>query len=195
MVQGELSRGGMGITYTAKLQDRGRLVVIKTLLPEHEFDPNLVNRFREEIRSLIKLEKRHPNVVVAYHEGEEVSAGHTLPFVVMEYIEGQGSPQGARRQGPALPIAEACDYTRQVAKGLGHLLEEKMIHRDIKPSNIILRKGDGEDIQAVIVDLGLALDIDGDSQLTVLGQPLGTPDYMAPEAATDPHRGHPGRHL
>ncbi len=102
----------------------------------------------------------------------------------MEFIEGTDWEHLVRSLGP-LHVADACELGRQAALGLQHAHEHGLIHRDIKPSNLMLtRQG-----QVKILDLGLAR-IRGSAAsqaLTVSGQTMGTPDYIAPEQASDSH--------
>src|SRR5262249_17635896 len=129
-------------------------------------------------------------------------------FLVMEYVEGTSLDRVVAEQG-RLPVAQACDYVRQAALGLQHAFERGMVHRDIKPGNL-MRTPEG---QIKILDFGLARfaretpapptltpvtsahpvaerhDSAGRpaTELTATGTVMGTPDYMAPEQATDPH--------
>src|SRR5262249_37296001 len=86
-------------------------------------------------------------------------------------------------------VAEVCDYIRQAALGLQHAFERGMVHRDIKPQNL-MRTPEG---LVKILDFGLANFINrpADSPLpeglTEAGSVMGTPDYLAPEQARDPH--------
>ncbi len=173
----ELGRGGMGVVYQAEQTMMDRQVAVKVIskaLLEH---PDALERFHREVRAAAKL--THPNIVIA-HDAERVGDLHML---VMEYVEGQSLAQVLQRKGP-LAVAHACHFARQAALGLQHAFEHGMVHRDIKPHNLMLTpKG-----QVKILDFGLAKVASerGKAQgLTTSGAYMGTPDYCAPEQATD----------
>jgi serine/threonine-protein kinase len=175
-----LGQGGMGQVYKARHALMDRLVALKVLRAELLLDnPLALDRFRREIQAAGKL--THPNVVLA-HDANEI--GQTF-FLVMEYVAGEDLARLLNQRGP-LPPAEAADYIRQAALGLQHAHEHGLVHRDIKPSNLI-RAADGGVVK--ILDLGLARLHAGDQgqagALTHEGSIMGTPDYIAPEQASD----------
>ena len=136
-------------------------------------------RFKREIKAAGRLD--HTNIVRAY-DAREVDGTH---FLVMELVTGVDLADLVRLLGP-LPIAEACELIRQAASGLDYAYRQGLVHRDIKPSNLIV-----SDAGVVkILDMGLArfrtLQPTG-SDVTIAGQALGTPDYMAPEQVQDSH--------
>src|SRR5262249_41178909 len=139
-------------------------------------DPTDERRFLREIQATAQL--AHPNIVAAY-DAACVEGAHVF---VMEYVEGTDLAR-LLRDYKRLPIAHACEYVRQAALGLQHAHERGLVHRDIKPSNLLLA-ADGSVVK--ISDLGLVRrggEVDG--QLTTSGMLMGTPDYLAPEQATD----------
>jgi len=101
----------------------------------------------------------------------------------MEFVDGQSLDRVLARKGP-FPINFACGYIRQGALGLQHAFEQGMVHRDIKPQNMMLTpKG-----QIKLLDFGLARMASEQSAgmlQTAAGTYMGTPEYMAPEQATD----------
>jgi tRNA A-37 threonylcarbamoyl transferase component Bud32 len=174
----ELGRGGMGVVYQAEQTLMDRRVAIKVISKALLDQPGALERFQREVRAAAKLS--HPNIVIAY-DAEQAGDLHML---VMEFVEGQSLDQVLRRKGP-LPLAHACHYVRQAALGLQHALERGMVHRDIKPQNLMLTpKG-----QVKILDFGLAKVASEQNRsggdFTVQGTYMGTPDYSAPEQATD----------
>ena len=186
----ELGRGGMGVVYLAHNKLLGGTEVLKAL------DHNLIerssmrDRFLREIRAVARL--RHPNIVAAYHA---FHGGDRLIFA-MEYVEGLDLARLVKAKGP-LPVDRACYFAHQAALALQHAHEEGMVHRDIKPGNLMLSHAKGRPI-IKILDFGLAkanreihaLDHHEPSDsapelpeehLTLAGQLLGTPEFMAPE--------------
>ena len=173
----ELGRGGMGVVYQARQTLMNRPVVIKVINRALLDHPDAVERFRREVQAAARLS--HPNIVTAY-DAEQAGDLHLL---VMEFVPGQDLADVLKKKGP-LPVAHACHYARQAALGLQHAHERGMVHRDIKPHNLMVTpKG-----QVKILDFGLAKLASEHGQgkgLTSTGAYMGTPDYSAPEQATD----------
>jgi tRNA A-37 threonylcarbamoyl transferase component Bud32 len=172
----ELGRGGMGVVYQARHRLMKRLVAIKVLNARLIDNPASLARFHQEVEAAAQLS--HPNIVAA-HDAEQAGELHLL---VMEYVEGQSLAQVLERKGP-LPILHACKFAWQAAKGLQHAHDKKMVHRDIKPQNLMLTP------QGVvkILDFGLArlAERPREGALTMESVTMGTPEYIAPEQATD----------
>jgi hypothetical protein len=176
-VLGVLGSGGMGVVYKAVHRLMDRVVALKVLQRTLTERPRFVERFRQEVKALARLD--HPHLVRAL-DAEEAAGLH---FLVMDYVEGENLEERVRRLGP-LPVAEACDCVRQAALGLQHAHENGMVHRDVKPSNL-LRMPAG---QLRIIDLGLARLVREEGEAdTSSGLLLGTPDYTAPEQARTPN--------
>ena len=186
-----LGAGGMGTVFQAEHRIMDRPVALKVINRELTNDPEVVQRFRQEVRAAAKLS--HPNIVTA-HDAEQTGELH---FLVMEYVEGVDLARYTRRKGPLAPSLVA-HIGRQVAQGLEHAARQGMVHRDIKPQNLIITKSG----RVQILDFGLARlgrkepkreasQCDEDllkksaASLTLAGSILGTPDYIAPEQATD----------
>jgi serine/threonine protein kinase len=173
----ELGRGGMGVVYQAVQTLMDRLVAIKVINPSILAYPDALPRFQAEVKAAAKLD--HPNIVRAY-DADQVGNLHLL---IMEFVEGMDLADLVHRKGP-LPIAIACNFLRQAALGLQHAFEKGMVHRDIKPSNLMLTARG----QVKILDFGLARLRDQPGEragLTAAGSFMGTPEYVAPEQATD----------
>lgn len=170
-----LGRGGMGAVYLARHRNLDKQVAIKLLPALSSQQQDIVARFQREIRASGQLD--HPAIVRATDAGE-VDGIH---FLVMDAIDGLDIGQVCRNLGP-LSIADACEIARQAAVGLAYAHGKGIVHRDIKPSNLML----DENGQVKILDFGLAqmsLWSDEATQLTTVGQLMGTLDYMAPEQA------------
>ena len=132
-------------------------------------------RFEREILAAGRLQ--HPAIVSATDAGQFGD----MDYLVMEYVRGMDLGR-LSKSIPTLSIEETCEIGRQIALGLSYAHAQGLVHRDIKPSNVIL-----DDAGAVkILDFGLVLFDRWDgvsSELTTVGQFLGTLDYMAPEQA------------
>ncbi|MEK6234383.1 MAG: serine/threonine protein kinase, partial [Planctomycetales bacterium] len=96
----------------------------------------------------------------------------------MDYIEGRSLAELIRTEPPS--PKEAARIVKDVAEAVHYAHEEGIIHRDLKPSNILI----DESGEVHVTDFGLAMRVEGDSDLTRTGQVLGTPCYMSPEQAT-----------
>lgn len=168
----EIGRGGMGVVYRARQRSLDRLVAIKLMAFAPDSSPELVKRFRAEAVSAASL--HHPNIVsiheVGIHEGQH--------FFVMDYVEGQSLARLVGHQ--PLLAKRAAAYLKTVAEAVHYAHERGILHRDLKPSNVLI---DAED-QPRVVDFGLARRLEGDSELTVTGQVLGSPHYLPPEQAS-----------
>jgi serine/threonine protein kinase len=175
-IQDILGRGGMGAVYLAEHVELHRKVAIKVLVPSKEEDQRLaVERFQREARSAAALD--HPNIVRIF----DVSRHLDVPYLVMEYVEGETLQQLIDRDGP-IPYSTASEYIAQAASGLQHAYEKGFIHRDIKPGNLV-RDQTGT---IKILDMGLARSANPQDKLTALldnGAVVGTADFIAPEQA------------
>jgi pimeloyl-ACP methyl ester carboxylesterase len=170
-IREQLGSGGMGVVFRALDRRLNRPVALKFLPAPVGADPQLRKRFLQEAKAAASLD--HINICTIY--GIEQAPDGRL-FMVMPYYEGE-TLQGRIRRGP-LPVAEALDYTRQLAAGLGHAHAAGIIHRDIKPANVaITRSG-----QVKILDFGIAKMVD--ASMTRTGMVLGTLAYMSPEQAS-----------
>jgi TolB-like protein len=180
----ELGRGGMARVYLARDLKLGRDVAIKVIRPELSASLGH-DRFLREIEIAARL--RHPNIV-PLHDSGEVSGSL---YFVMPYEEGPSLRERLAESG-ALPVAEALNGLRDVARALAYAHEHGVVHRDVKPDNVMLSGG-----AAVVTDFGIAkavsaalTDVSG-TTLTQSGSAIGTPAYMAPEQATgDPSTDH-----
>ncbi len=174
-----LGVGGMGVVYKAEQRAMDRLVAIKVVNRRMLDRPDMLERFRREVKAAARLS--HPNIVTAYDADQ---AGETH-FFVMEYVAGKNLAVLVAQQGP-LPVARACECIRQAALGLQHAWEKGMVHRDVKPANLVLSSTG----QVKILDFGVArlfADAGTESAGTATGLLLGTVDFMAPEQADAPH--------
>lgn len=170
--------GGMGAVFRAIDTRLNRTVAIKVLPREQASDDEVVRRFRNEAQSAARLD--HDNVARVYYVGEDKG----LHFIAFEFIEGKNLRDLVVERGP-LPVADALNYTLQVADALAHASTREVVHRDIKPSNVLITS----DGHAKLVDMGLARlhHIEKSSEdLTASGVTLGTFDYISPEQARDP---------
>ena len=174
----QLGSGGMGVVFLAEHRMMGRRVAIKVINKSLIESAETLLRFTAEVRAAAKLS--HPNIVQAY-DAEQAGDLHLL---VMEFVEGKNLAELLEERQKPLSIRHASHYARQVAKGLHHAWERKMVHRDIKPHNLMLTTRG----QIKILDFGLARMVRESTAkpgLTSANSFMGTPEYVAPEQAAD----------
>ena len=167
-----LGRGGMATVYRAYQPGLDRFVAVKVIAANLAHDPDFIERFRREARTVARL--RHPNILTVHDFGEEGG----LLYLVTELIAG-GTLQARL---PEIRTAErACALLAQVGAALDFAHAQGIVHRDVKPLNIFLADDRAE--QAILADFGIAkatVEATGAS-LTGTGLSIGTPEYMAPE--------------
>jgi len=175
----ELGHGAMGTVYRAKDPAMDRIVALKTIRSEvlaGQQGGEFRERFYREARAAGAL--AHPGIVPVFDVGEHDG----LPFLVMEFINGQTLADAAKG-GERLPLERVCEIGQQIAEALGYAHKNGVIHRDIKAANILLTSRESYGIERPkIADFGLAKL--AAVQITTTGQMLGTPAFMPPEQFT-----------
>ena len=179
-----LGAGGMGEVYRARDARLSREVAIKVLPESLVRDTERLTRFRREAQVLASL--NHPHIAAIY--GLEEQDGREA--LILELVEGETLAERIARG--ALPIDEALEIARQIARALEAAHEKGIVHRDLKPANVKLDRAG----QVKVLDFGLAkaLATDGSSPditssptmtaaATQAGVVLGTAAYMSPEQA------------
>ena len=170
-----LGKGGMGTVYLARDPRLDRPVALKVLHSEDLLAEDRRARFLREARHAASI--RHPNVATIYEVGE--SEG--LPFIVMEYCEGETLAQRLRRR--PFEAAEFLKIAHDIAAGLAAAHEGGIVHRDLKSANIVIEPSG----QVKILDFGLAKALHREATSlsidTTTGQLFGTLHYLSPEQA------------
>lgn len=172
-----IGSGGMSEVFTAEDTTLGRQVAVKMLRTEMARDINFRERFYREAQNSGKL--NHPNIVAVYDTGESEMDGMTVPYIVMEKVNGSTLRDIIRDDGP-LPAREAAEILKPVAEALQASHEAGIIHRDIKPANIMLTNTG----QVKVMDFGIARALDDSSSaMTQTSAVIGTAQYLSPEQA------------
>jgi serine/threonine-protein kinase len=175
-----LGRGGMGCVMLSREEKTGRMVAIKTLLPEVAVSDQALRRFLREIEVAAALD--HPHIVRFLDRGTSNGA----VYLVTEYVEGTDAARLADANGGSLPFREAIDIVIQSLDALAYAHGKGYIHRDIKESNILIN-GATPNLIAKLTDFGLAKSFTqaGMSGITMVGDMAGTFAYMPPEQIKD----------
>jgi serine/threonine-protein kinase len=171
-----LGKGGMGSVWLADHLTLGTQVAIKFMAIANIDDEMLMQRFRTEAKAAAQI--KHPHVAQVFDHGVTTDG---IPYIVMEYLEGEDLKHAIRRQGP-LPVVEVARLLTQSAKALTRAHTLGIVHRDIKPDNIFLCDIDGEPF-VKLLDFGVAKIDQGATMdgATTTGSMMGTPLYMSPE--------------
>lgn len=167
----EVARGGMGVVYLGRQISLDRRVAVKLLLPGFVSSPARLARFRAEATLAARLQ--HPNIVAIHEIGEDDG----VPYFSMEYVEGTDLGRVVRDQ--PVPAQQAARLVCSVARAIQYAHDRGVLHRDLKPSNVLVTP-EGE---PRVTDFGLAKPLDPDCELTLSGEILGSPSFMAPEQA------------
>jgi predicted Ser/Thr protein kinase len=173
-ILGSLGTGSMGAVYKGFDPRIKRVLAVKTI--RHDLDRDseeyrsFIERFDQEAR--ISGALSHPGIVTLYDIGEE----NGIPFLAMEFIDGE-TLEAILARGVGFEPAKAVAFVAQIALALDYAHSHGVVHRDVKPANLLVF---GED-RIKITDFGIAKL--ADTNLTRVGQVLGTPSYMAPEQA------------
>ena len=183
-IERELGRGGMARVVLARDLKHARDVAVKVIRPDLAESLGR-DRFLQEIAIAARL--RHPNIMPLYDSGD---ADGVLYFV-MPYEAGMSLKTRLASAEP-IPLGDAVNTLRDIARALAYAHAQGVVHRDVKPDNVMLSGG-----AAVVTDFGIAKAITaartltGAGSLTQTGIIIGTPAYMSPEQATgDPATDH-----
>ncbi|MEV4875654.1 protein kinase domain-containing protein [Streptomyces cyaneofuscatus] len=172
-----LGRGGMAEVYAAEDVRLGRTVAVKLLRSDLAEDPVSKARFTREAQSVAGL--NHHAIVAVYDSGEDTVGGQTVPYIVMELVEGR-TIRDLLLTAEAPPPEQALIIVSGVLEALAYSHQHGIVHRDIKPANVIIT-----DSGAVkVMDFGIARALHGaQSTMTQTGMVMGTPQYLSPEQA------------
>ncbi|MCK9925868.1 serine/threonine protein kinase [Frankia sp. Mgl5] len=168
-----LAKGGMGEVWVGRDVKLDREIAVKFVrFPDGRPDDELVRRFIRESRITARLV--HPGVPAVYDAGTH----ERRPYLVMQRVHGISVADLVAEQG-ALPIGWAAAIAAQAASVLAVAHRASLVHRDLKPANLMLEP----DGTVKVLDFGLAVALDRTdlSKITLTGQHLGSPAYMAPE--------------
>ncbi|MCX4469878.1 protein kinase [Micromonospora sp. NBC_01655] len=168
----QLGAGGMSVVWRGYDEVLGRQVAVKVLASRLASDRAFRHRIRIEAQAAARL--CHPNITNVYDYGESEQVGLTVPYVVMELVD--GGPLSARLgRGGTLPWREAVTIGAEVTSALATAHARGVVHRDVTPGNVMLTS-----TGVKVVDFGISA-LAGESEKGPDGTLLGTPAYLAPE--------------
>ncbi|MGW0338037.1 Stk1 family PASTA domain-containing Ser/Thr kinase [Streptomyces sp. NPDC003011] len=172
-----LGRGGMAEVYFGTDTRLGRTVAVKTLRADLARDPSFQARFRREAQSAASL--NHPAIVAVYDTGEDYIDGVSIPYIVMEYVDGS-TLRELLHSGRKLLPERTLEMTIGILQALEYSHRAGIVHRDIKPANVMLTRNG----QVKVMDFGIARAM-GDSGMTMTqtSAVIGTAQYLSPEQA------------
>lgn len=175
-----LGQGGMGSVMLARSVKDGRVVAIKTLLPEVAVSEQSLKRFMREIEVASSL--RHPNIVSYIEHGTH----NGIVYLVTEYVSGMDASKLAKKRGGKLNFKEVVQIIEQTLSALDFAHSKGFVHRDIKEQNILV-EGNYPNYLAKLTDFGLSKSYKqtGMSGVTMVGDVAGTIAYMPPEQVRD----------
>ena len=169
--------GGMSEVHRARDVRLSRDVAIKVLRADLARDPTFYQRFKREAQNAAAL--NHPANVAVYDTGEATVDGGPLPYIVMEYVEGDTLRDIVRGKGPLAP-RKAMEVVADVCAALDFSHKAGIVHRDMKPANIMINRAGA----VKVMDFGIARAIaDSSNPMTQTAAVIGTAQYLSPEQA------------
>lgn len=172
-----LGFGGMSEVHYARDLLLNRDVAIKVLRADLARDPSFYLRFRREAQNAAKL--NHPTIVQVFDTGEAQTEDGPLPFIVMEYVEGETLRDILRADGPLAP-RQALTWMADVAAAMDFSHRAAIVHRDMKPANVMIDRTGA----VKVMDFGIARAMnDTSATMTQTSAVMGTAQYLSPEQA------------
>src|SRR6201994_2876946 len=176
-LDGVVGRGGMAEVYRGRDLRLDRTGAVKTLPADLARDQTFHARFRREAQPAASL--NNPSIVAVYDTGEDLSSGVSVPFIVMEYVDGR-TVRDLLIEGHRLLPERTLEIVSGVLRALEYSHQAGIVHRDIKPGNVMVtRNGDVK-----VMDFGIARAMsDAQATMTQTAQVIGTAQYLSPEQA------------
>src|SRR5664279_806013 len=172
-----LGFGGMSEVHRGRDLRLGRDVAIKVLRADLARDPSFQARFRREAQNAASL--NHPAIVAVYDTGETTGEAASVPYIVMEFVDGDTLRDVLKKEGPLVP-QRAMEIVADICAALDFSHRHGIVHRDIKPANVMLNKAGA----VKVMDFGIARSVaDGQATMTATAAVIGTAQYLSPEQA------------
>jgi len=181
--------GGMGIVFEAHHLLFNERVALKVLFAEAATKDSAIERFAREVQAAARIKSPH-----VAHVMDAGALENGLPFLAMEFLNGEDLGQLLEKRRGALPVEEAANYILQALEAVGQAHALGIVHRDLKPPNLfVTEQPDGSHILKIL-DFGISKITKTKAQrrdkiLTGGGAAvLGSPAYMSPEQLRDASR-------
>ncbi|OZG27555.1 serine/threonine protein kinase [Williamsia sp. 1138] len=172
-----LGFGGMSEVHLARDLLLHRDVAIKVLRADLARDPTFYLRFRREAQNAAAL--NHPTIVQVFDTGEATTPEGPLPYIVMEFVDGETLRDVLRAEGHVKP-RQAMTWIADVAAALHFSHQNGIVHRDVKPANVMIDKSGA----VKVMDFGIARVLaDTGNSVTQTAAVIGTAQYLSPEQA------------
>lgn len=171
-----LGYGGMSEVHRGLDTRLGRDVAVKVLRADLARDPQFQMRFRREAQNAASL--NHPAIVSVYDTGEVQSEFGPLPYIVMEFVDGQTLREMVKTQGP-MSQRQVIEVMADVCAALDFSHRHNIIHRDVKPANIMINLAGA----VKVMDFGIARALGEGQNVTQTAAVIGTAQYLSPEQA------------
>ena len=168
--------GGMAEVHLARDLRLHRDVAVKVLRADLARDPSFYLRFRREAQNAAAL--NHPAIVAVYDTGEAETATGPLPYIVMEYVDGQTLREIVKTEGP-MSQQRVIEVMADVCAALDFSHKHSIIHRDVKPANIMINRAGA----VKVMDFGIARALGEGQNVTQTAAVIGTAQYLSPEQA------------
>ena len=185
LVKNLLGQGGMGSVYEAEHAATGRRCAVKVINSgDLTKDQQVLSRFEREARAAGAIDTQYITQVL----DAGIDRESQLPFMAMEFLEGEDLQRLLKRVGPISPDL-AARIVAQSCLGLKKAHDAKVVHRDMKPHNLFLAERDADEIVIKLLDFGIAkvkmeqAQTAEGADLTRTGNLLGSPLYVSPEQA------------
>ena len=173
-VEDVVGRGGMSDVHRGRDRRLSRPVAVKVLRKDLARNPAMQERFRLEAQNAADL--NHPNIVAVYDTGDSTEGELTIPYIVMEFVDGDVLRDLLSRDGPP-PPRRALEIVADICVALDFSHRHGVVHRDIRPGNVMLSRAG----VVKVMDFGTARVGTAGQAVTTATAIIGTAHYLAPE--------------
>ncbi len=172
-----VGRGGMSEVHQGIDRRLGRDVAVKVLRKDLARNPAYQERFRREAQNAASL--NHPNIVAVYDSGDTKERDLAIPYIVMEWVDGDVLRDLLHRDGPPT-LPRAAEIVADICLALDFSHRHGVVHRDVKPANVMLTRSGA----VKVMDFGVARAAADGTAPTTATAVIGNARYLSPEQAS-----------